>query len=338
MRRAAGSIFGLAVALSLALHSVLMVSPSAWWAALAPADEAAFPIDAILAMPPPPASRGTPVPVLTPTPVPPAVVADPASAAPEVSPPPWPATAPAALAPPAQTAPAVVTQPVVAPVQPEPLSPPIPPSAPTRSVLRQLPEQMTLTYAVAMGEGGFKGGRSVYEWRRQGGRYSLKSRTEATGLLSLFMSGQIVQESSGEIGAEGLRPEQFRLQRGDRRSDQARFDHAGQQLVLNGEAQALRALTQDLLSFPFHLGLTLQPGQAPFILPVTDGRKLRGYRVSAPVSETQDGRALWRLHAWRDGDGEIDLWFDLERGGLPLRIRSQDSKGQVMTLTLEADR
>ncbi len=204
-----------------------------------------------------------------------------------------------------------------------------------RPLLRNLPEQMTLTYAVAIGENGFKAGRSVYQWHREGVRYSLKSRTEASGLLSLFVAGRIVQESQGEISTEGLRPDQFHIQRGERRSDQARFDRVGQQLVLNGETQALRPLAQDLLSFPFHLGLTLQPEQAPFILPVTDGRKLRGYRVSAPYAEMQDGRSLWRLHAWRDGDGEVDLWFDLERGGLPVRIHNQDNKGQVMTLSLE---
>ena len=327
MRRAAGSVFGLAVLLSLVVHFSLMASPSAWWAALAPAEEVVFPLDAVLAMPPPTATRAAPIPVMTPAPAPllsPAVV-PPASAAPEASPSTLPAAALSPVPPPVVPAP-----PVVVPLQPEPM--------PTRPVLRKLPEQMTLTYAVAVGENTFKAGRSVYEWRREGARYSLKSRTEASGLLSLFMSGQIVQESSGEIGAEGLRPEQFRMQRGDRRNDLARFDHAGQQLLLNGEAQPLRPQAQDLLSFPFHLGLTLQPGQALLVLPVTDGRKLRGYRVSAPAAEMQDGRALWRLHAWRDGDGEINLWFDLERGGLPVRIRSQDSKGQVMTLTLEDGR
>lgn len=332
MRRTAGSIFGLAVAASLLLHLALVGSPSAWWAALVPAEEVAFPINASLAATPLP----VPTPVASPVAPPPRVVEEapplPAATPPEPTPslpPPVAVAAPASL--PLQAPSPATALPPAVPVRAD--APPlrVPP------VLRPLPEQMTLTYAVAMGEGGFKAGRNVYQWHREGSRYSLKSRAEASGLLSFFMTGNIMQESRGEIGPEGLRPEQFQIQRGERRSDQARFDRAGQQLLLNGETQALRPLTQDLLSFLLHLGMTLQPEQLPFILPVTDGRKLRGYRVSAPVAETQGARALWRLHAWRDGDGEVDLWFDLERGALPVRIRVQDSKGQVMTQSLEAD-
>lgn len=315
--RSTRHLFALALGISLLLHLAFFASPVAWWSAFwapAPVDDIVLPIDAAL------------TPLSAPARSPQVAITRPA---PSVESPPSPGVSAEPMPEATESAPQNITPPTAPPVTATPAP------APSRPQVRELPASLTLIYSVHIGEEGFKAGRSTYVWTRDNGRYTLASTTEATGIVALFMSGRIAQESQGEVGSEGLRPVLFTLKRGGRRQDQAVFDYAQQRLLLNGAEQPLRAGAQDLLSFPFHLALTVQTGQTYFILPVTDGRKLRGYRIAQPVVENHAGRTWWRLHAWRDGDGEIDVWFDPEQGGLPVQIRTLDSKGQVMQMRLE---
>ncbi|TSA20065.1 MAG: DUF3108 domain-containing protein [Betaproteobacteria bacterium] len=226
------------------------------------------------------------------------------------------------------------------PPTPPPSPPPPPPVAvtppPARPLQRSLPDRMTLSYAVRLGEVGFKAGRMNFVWVRQGARYSLVGTVEATGVTALFMSGRIVQVSEGEIAPDGLRPSRYWLQRGERKQDQVRFDWTARQLNLGAETVALPDTAQDLLTFPFHLALTARANESEFTLPVTNGRKLKDYRVRSLGMERLDEREAWHLQGSREGEGTLGVWLDLTRGGLPIQIRTQDAKGKVMLLTLEA--
>jgi outer membrane biosynthesis protein TonB len=315
----------LALGLSLALHLALFNSPAAWLAQHA-ADEIVLPIEAALYTPPPTPSPQKPRPA-RPTPI----------SLPPAPPPP----APALLQPPpvAQAAPAVPIEPVNAPPAipaappeaPQPAPEPPPPARPTQ---RQLPETLNLDYSVSVGEPGFATGRAHFVWTRRGNRYSLVSTTEATGLVSLFVSGRIVQTSEGEIAADGLRPAQYSQQRGQGRQASARFDWPNQRVTLAAREAHLYETTQDLLCFPFHLALTARPSEAAFDLPVTDGHKLRIYRIQFTGTESLDGHDTWRFQATRFEDGSLDVWLDPALGGLPRQIRTLDGKGKTMTLKL----
>lgn len=323
-------VFGWSLGFSFLLHLSFIATPTGWWVRLLPAEEVPISMDAVL------------IPLPSPTPSPPITQSKTQSkrpATPEVPPitkavTPESPTNGAAIESPPEFLPQSVTvnTPIIEP-SPAITAPAIPPVQ--RPVVRELPERVTLNYAVHMGENGFKAGRATFVWLRQGTRYSLVSTTAATGLVSLFVSGRIVQVSEGEIAADGLRPSRYWLQRGEQRHDQAQFDWPARRLVLGGEGQRLPDTTQDLLSFPFHLALTARPDEAEFVLPVCNGRRLKSYRVRSLGIETLNGHMAWHFQGSREGEGVLDIWLDPDHNNLPTQIRTLDAKGTVMVLTLE---
>lgn len=323
-----------ALAVSLVAHLLMLGSAGGFW--ITPAKELAFPIEARLVEPEPPVVEPvspvrsrvrqppSPLPVVLPELAPHAAPAQESAASEEMVPSPELLPEPASMAP----------EPVVVP--------PPAPRPPARAVARALPDSLVLHYSVQTGEGesGFIAGRATYVWHHRGGRYSLVSTVEATGLASLFISGRIIQVSEGSIADGGLRPEQYWLQRNERKQDVARFNWDMNHLVLGARGGvALPAQTQDLLSFPFHLAMTAREGEADFLLGVTNGRKLNeyGFRVLGRERVEMQGRRFDALHLQgaKEGEGTLDVWLDLDRSGLPARILTLDRKGKVMELRLE---
>ena len=337
-------ILGLAMFTSLLAHLLVLGNVQVWLAV--PAEEIPFPIETRLVEPdpppippaprpvaPPPASRPPPVMAMPITPQPPAIALAPS--APEPSPPrpepPAPHLDPApepAPEPPPTAMPEPATESAAEPVNA------LPPA------LRDLPDSLTLRYAVQAGEGGFNLGRARYQWRADGDRYRLESVTEAIGLTSLFISGQIVQRSEGAIDAHGLRPERFSMTRGERKQDVARFDWANRRLETRRETVELPPLAQDLLSFPFHLAMTIREDSGTHLLHVTNGRKLRDYpfRFRGHEAIPLEGGRVNALHLQgaRAGEGSLDVWLAPARHWLPVRIRTLDDKGKVLVLRLES--
>ncbi|MDD5389432.1 MAG: DUF3108 domain-containing protein [Gallionellaceae bacterium] len=332
-------ILASALLISLAIHLLMLASAGTWWTP--PAEEVPFPIEANLVTPPakvvpaPPVAKPRPKAIQA-APVAPKTVETPEPrppVAPEPSPEPSPvATPPAAV---------VAIEPVIAtpipppPPAPEPavVEPALPPA------LRQLPERLNLRYAVRAGDGGFNLGQAIYSWQRRDGHYTLVSIAQATGLASLFVSGKLVQTSEGTITAHGLRPEQYWLSRGERKQDTARFDWDARRLVQGNTGVELPTASQDVLSFPFHLAMTVGSLTTEWTLAVTNGRKLREYQFRNLGQErlAQGASEIDTLHLQgsRSGEGTLDVWLAPSRHWLPLRIRTLDQKGKVMVLSLE---
>lgn len=335
-------ILASALFFSLAVHLLMLASTGVWWTP--PIEEIPFPIEASLAMPEPRVEVAAPVakpkpertrPV-TPAPVEPLAPAPPEAALPPAFPPE--PTPPAVMAPPTPVAeptpPAPVPAPAPVPV-PESIvaEPALPPS------LRKLPARLNLSYTVRAGEGGFNLGRAIYSWQQRDGRYTLVSVAEATGLASLFVSGRLVQTSEGSITPHGLRPEQYWLSRNERKQDVARFDWVQERLVQGSDGVELPPGSQDVLSFPFHLAMTVDDSAREWTLWVSNGRKLRDYlfrnlgreRLTLHEGEIE----TLHLQGRRDGEGTLDVWLVPSRHWLPLRIRTLDQKGKVLLLSLE---
>jgi hypothetical protein len=336
----ANRILAWALVVSCAVHLMLLGSAGGLFAL--PAAELDFPIEASLAAAeagPAPAARPAPPAArpVRPRPPPPAPAVPPESPRP-VPPEPDPVPLPVPPESPAVAEPesAPPTEPAAESVAPPPERPP------SRQAVRELADDLVIRYSVQTGEGegGFVAGRATYIWHRRGGRYSLVSTVEATGLAALFISGRIVQVSEGAVDANGLRPDQYWLQRNERKQDVARFNWDRNQLTLAGRpGAALTSGVQDLLGFPFHLAITAREGEPPFTLGVTNGRKLNdyGFQVIGRTTLSLRGRQLDTLHLQgvREGEGVLDVWLDLARSGLPARIRTLDRKGKVMELHLE---
>ena len=338
-------IFLWSLLLSLAAHLLLAGNAPRWWSA--PAQEIPFPIEAQLLASPapavsPPAQAAPPA---APRPGNPPAPADATPAPPPVEGPrveaPAPPDHPAPLAPPTRT-----PEPA-APVPPDPpavpaaaAAAPTEPPAPAPRALRRLPERLSLRYAVQIGDAGFNAGRSVYTWQARDGRYSLASNTEATGITALFVGGKILQTSEGTVTATGLQPEQFWISKGSKEAPPVRMDWANGQLLLPRANVALPALTQDLLSFSFHLAMTVRDDDGTWRIPVTDGRKLRDYEFRIVGRETLkrgeiDSDTL-HLQGGRPGEGNLDVWLAPAHFWLPARIRTLDNKGKTLVLDLEA--
>jgi Protein of unknown function (DUF3108) len=343
-----------ALAVSLVAHLLLITKAAQLWRFAPEAID--FPIDARLEPPQPataphrpgrkpPAPRPRPAPLHSHRPTPRAQTASPPPPPPRAEGPPSdiiPAV-PAPEAPPETTRPDVTAgaNPASAPSRPGP----VPPNhaaetPPARPMLRELPPKLEIRYAVLTGDKGFKAGRASYTWVAAAGHYSLVNVIEATGLVSLFVSGRIVQVSEGSIDASGLKPEQYWLQRGRHRQDSARMDWTTHRLVMGkGGGEELPDDTQDLLSFPFQLAVTAQPGESPFRLPVADGRKLKRYSFKDLGLESlhlPDGdHRVQHLQGSRAGEGTLDVWLALDEYGVPLRVRMADRDGDVKMLEAE---
>lgn len=328
-------ILAAALLVSLAIHLLMLASAGAWWTP--PSEEIPFPIEASLVLPPPLPHKVYKVhKVLRPKAkraAPPAAPSIPAAAA---TPPPTPAPDLAATAPAAPTPPPI---PALAPPAPAPAPEPAPAPKPSPPPLRQLPEHLNLRYAVQAGEGGFNLGEAFYSWQQRAGHYSLVSIVHATGLVSLFISGRLVQTSEGAITPDGLQPEQYWLSRNEHRQDTARFDWSQGRLVEGDGGVELPPGSQDVLSFPFHLAMTVDESIQEWHMWVSNGRKLQDYlfhnlgRERLTFGEAQI--ETLHLQGGRAGEGTLDVWLAPSRHWLPLRIRTLDQKGKILMLSLE---
>jgi hypothetical protein len=339
------------LAISILAHALLLSPMQTEWGK--PLREIAFPIEASLIEPTPPAATANVVAA------PPAAMVQAPAAVPELLPANRPETIPpnppsqsalppepeaskapesTALQAPDQT-PAVETAPSPAVIaRPEPASTVAPAM---RLAVRTLPSDLTLIYKVSSSEGGqpFEVGRATYVWHSRDGRYTLTSKAEPTGVAALFLKDNIAQTSAGAIDAGGLRPTRFSQQKGDRKPDIAIFDWESSQVTLNGQTRVLLTTqAQDLLGFPFHLALTVREDEPDFMLGVSNGRKFKEYRFRnmGKARLEQGGRSLETLH-WQGvhpRDGALDVWLDTARSALPVRIRTVDQKDRLLEMRL----
>ncbi len=204
--------------------------------------------------------------------------------------------------------------------------------------VRKLPEQIALRYSVQSGEDGITVGETRYNGQIRNGRYELVSVTGATGITALFLKGSIVQRSEGRVMPDGLRPEVFTSVKGEKKVKTVRFDWSRGQLLLPDGVTHLPSDAQDLTSFPFHLAMRVAADDPGWTLSVTNGKNLREYRFQVIGRETltlanQRVEAL-HLQGNRSGDARFDLWLAPARDWLPVRIRTQDENGKLITMTL----
>lgn len=328
-----------ALALSVALHAALVFGPQ-----LQPPGAprpAAMTLQARLAARPPAAH-------------PAARIRAPAKKSARRKTPPPPAAA-EALVPEPPSATAVVT-PEPAPEAPGPAEPAAPPeeadraeappppaaeeaSPPAAEGPRPFPAQAEILYTLFKGSNGLSVGKVVQTWQSSGGRYSLTSVAEATGIFSLIVPGRLVQISQGELAANGLKPESFWIQRGqsEGKTESAQFDWLNKNLTFGG-SQGKRSVVlpeqaQDVLSFAYHLALTA-PHSGTVRLFITTGRKLESYDyevIGEESLETPLGPLVTQHLGKRRGTSEegAEIWLAVDYHYLPVKVRLIDKKGDV---------
>jgi len=194
------------------------------------------------------------------------------------------------------------------------------------------PQRMTLSYE--MMRNGSVLGDVVETLEHDGKTYSITSETKGRGFLSLF--GTLKRTSRGRITAEGLRPDEFRDQRGASWVVSAKFDWDARSLTQekNGKSETLKmpADAQDPLSLAYSFAFVPPKGKE-YDVTRADGRGLTPFRFTVVGTEklvTPTGE-MQTLHIAkvRDGpeDKATDIWFAAERDFLPVRVLIVDNDG-----------
>lgn len=337
--RTAGRAFWIGLGVSLALHAFFLFEgrfPQAFLTDSPPLQarledfEAVAPRPQRESQPAPPAAAPAP-----PRPAPAPVAAAPAVAAASAEPVP-----PSLPAPAAQPA-AEAALPLSEAAPPSPAAQPYALLTQAAESIRKLPEHIEIVYALK----GVLSGQQTHTWRQSGERYTLVAVAEATGLASIFMGGQLVQKSSGRIGALGLMPEHYEIQRPTGRNESLDFDYAGN--VIESTRTAPRRETrrrqlpllpgaQDPLSSIYQLAMAARDG-TDGLLVAASSKKVQGYpyrMLGTEVLHTPLGE-IKTLHISRMGEsGKADtqLWLAQNHHALPVKISYVDEDGMEWVL------
>lgn len=208
-----------------------------------------------------------------------------------------------------------------------------------------LPKHAQLTFAAYMGKS-LKVGEARH--RLDIGdeqNYTLEVRTSTTGLASMFKTFEAIQKSSGMLGADGLRPDEYSESKNTsngREGTEARFIwEEGLLRFSSGSQVTLPERAQDMVSFLYQLSqLPLDAGVVQIY--ISNGKKLERYELEVGAEEfiqTDFGRLralpLHKIHA--QGEEGLDVWLGLEYRLLPIKIRQIDREGHTAGEMLVSD-
>lgn len=249
--------------------------------------------------------------------------------------PPAAAPAPEAVAPvaPVAEAPATANEPPPAPpveaAAGEPAAAPLPPSAPSWVAGATMGR---IRYLVYYGENGFMIGEAIHEWRADDGRYFLRSTAEPKGLAALRGKTRR-QASEGDITPDGLRPRIFRDQREGREPETVSFDWENNRVAFAaGRGDGLLSSgTQDMLSVFYQLAWRgdRRTTEIPVATVSRVGRSTFEW-IGDETLELAFGAVATRHLRARSGDTEAtEVWLAPAHGGLPVKIRHTDRKGDI---------
>lgn len=184
----------------------------------------------------------------------------------------------------------------------------------------------------------------VYQLLPNHTQYQLKSLIQAKGLASLLIP-DLLQTSEGNVGNEGLQPERYLYQFGDKanKTFSAHFDWRNQQLNLHSasgnQTLELAKGTQDLLSFMYQF-MFVAPMQN-MRLSITNGKKIGTYDYAFEGEETIDTKMgkLNTIHLMRmaaEGEKKTELWLALDYQYVPVKIRETEKQGKVYELLVSS--
>ncbi len=204
------------------------------------------------------------------------------------------------------------------------------------------PQRVTIQYDMS------RNGTSMVEVTEtlvhDGSTYFISSEAKGKGLFALADRGSARRSSRGSIDAQGLKPAEFRDQRGRGTQAVARFDWTDKKLMQQYEGRdetiSLSSRVQDRLSFLYEFAFAPPPDGDIDVI-VTDGRGTTRFRYKSEGRETvkTPGGEFEALHLVKQRDGPDDrateIWLATRRNYLPVRILVVEKDGtridQVLT-------
>lgn len=180
------------------------------------------------------------------------------------------------------------------------------------------------------------------------GRYSIKLVTEAVGWASLFASKPLYAETVGTIGPGGLRPERYTHRSPRGKEEVSVFDYENKKITYSSLKEPLPLLNgiQDRLSFMIQLAWMMKVAPERFtlgetvLLPMAGRNKVEevNFWVESDADVVMPGGVLvpaLHLSSYREAErfkGRIDIWLDRTDRLMPVRIRFEEVRGQVLDL------
>jgi hypothetical protein len=210
----------------------------------------------------------------------------------------------------------------------------------------QPPHKLSLVYDLSYN--GVVAAELTEVLEHDGKHFSLSSEGRGKGIGALFYRGAAKRWCRGEITGAGLRPLEYRDQRGDNAITVARFDWVRKTLTHEydgkSEAAAMTPPLQDRLSFLYNYAFQASPDLKPgkeIKLGVADGRGLTQthYIVAGNEMLKTPAGEMETVHLVKQREGKDDkgteLWFASGRDYLPVRILVIEKDGarldQVLT-------
>ncbi len=169
-----------------------------------------------------------------------------------------------------------------------------------------------------------------------GKSYQIDSDARGKGLFALSNRGTVKRASRGTVEAGGIRPLEFRDQRGDRQAEFARFDWAKHQVVEErdgkSEATPIKGAMHDRLSFLWSFAFT-PPAGAEIALEVADGRGVSRFRYAITGPEKLKTPAgefdVMKLAKQREPGDErgTEVWLAVRHHFVPVRVLVVEKDG-----------
>ena len=210
----------------------------------------------------------------------------------------------------------------------------------------QPPHKVSLTYDLSYN--GIVAAELTEVLEHDGNSFSLRSEGRGVGIGALLYRGAARRSCRGEITRAGLRPLEYREQRGDKPASVAKFDWTRKTLTLEHdgkiETTAMVPSLQDRLSFLYNFAFEAAPDVKPgkeIRVTLTDGRGLTRfqYTVAAPEMVTTPAGKFESVHLIKQRENKDDrgteIWFAISRDYLPVRVLVIEKDGaridQVLT-------
>ena len=210
----------------------------------------------------------------------------------------------------------------------------------------QPPHRVSLSYDVSYN--GVVAAEVTEVLEHDGKTFSLRSEGRGKGIGALLYRGAARRWCRGEITSTGLRPLEYRDQRGDKPAAVAKFDWVGKTLTQerDGKSETTKLVPplQDRLSFLYNYAFQSSPDLKPgkeIKVTLTDGKGLTRFQYnvagtemsSTPAGELETVRLVKQRESKDDKGTEI--WFAGGRDYLPVRILVVEKDGvridQVLT-------
>jgi hypothetical protein len=201
-----------------------------------------------------------------------------------------------------------------------------------------LPESLSISYVL---NSAFADGHAGYEWTREGDTYRIHGEAQAEGFFTLFLEGRIVQETSGTVTPEGLRPERFVERRPGAGDEGLEFDWKRHQVTFErGEQKKttpFKGDTVDWLSMIFQLAhVPPKPRGDTLEMAVFTQRKMYAFKLKVLGVEDIDiplgpTKALHLRHVdAKNADEVVDVWLGVDQHYLPVKMRYPVAKNRLM--------